>query len=119
MFVKIERYIESDKGVVGNDGSKVVPKERKIYEVDSVTYKKLGINFLEELEEILHLETSRWGFVAPFPAADLENGTIPSPVEVIIVEMWKDGKSDIVVAPQCALFIMNEEGKTIDSLYCR
>lgn len=118
MYVKIVEHLEDERGVSSKRGSleeKVVPSEHHMFECLEARYRKVSVNNISEFNERMkYIETVRIIVFAP------EEG----PFEFIQLQMFMkedDPKNagETLIARNCALFLMNNEGKTIDSIVCR
>lgn len=123
MYVKIVRHLEDEQGVSSSRGSlegKVVPSEHHIFECLEARYKKVTVNNVSEFHERMrYIESVR--IIISLP----EEGSFEF-IQVIITIKENGAAKAIVGATQealigrdCTLFLMNDEGKTIDSLICR
>lgn len=119
MYIKIVRHLEDEQGVSNSRGSlydKVVPSLHHMFECLEAEYRKVAVNNMDEFHDRMNsFETHR--IVTPMPDMD-------SPFEFIQIKTTikeDDDKfvGDILVGKDCVLFIMNDDGKTIDSMVCQ
>ncbi len=129
MYVKIVRHLEDEQGVSDRRGTseKVVPSEHYIFECLEAQYRKVTVSKMSEFHKRMdNFETVR--IVTPIPekeVLDVVSGQVEKdcPFEFIQIKTTiKEGDNKFVnetlIARTCTLFIMNNEGKTIDSLVC-
>ena len=118
MYVKIVRHLENEQGVSSSRGSleaKVVPSEHHIFECWEARYRKVAVNNISEFNERMkYIESVRIVISVP------EEG----PFEFIQVQMFMKEDDlkyagETLIARDCMLYLMNNEGKTIDSIVCR
>ena len=127
MFVKIVRHMDGERGVTSNKGTlNVVPKEQTLYEISNddendiprVQYSKHAATSLEEFYETVEriAESDSYEIVG-YVCND--KGQLLSE-EFLILQMIPKNRSCIrtIVATKCWLYILNNDGKTIDSLWC-
>ena len=118
MYIKIVRHLEDEQGVSSSKGSleeKVVPSEHHIFECWEAEYRKVSVSSISEFHELMNkIETAR--IVTPIAEKD-------SPFEFIqvrTINVEGDDKyvDETLIGRDCTLFIMNNEGKTIDRMIC-
>ena len=126
MYVKIVRYLE-ERGVVSNNNENiVVPKSILIIECESVEYKKLKVLDINEFnvymkynEIYTHRIVGKWSWdIHNIINLDLTVDQEKS-CEFILIYYSKGNKSEYLVAPNCSMYLMGDDGKTIDSLRCK
>ncbi len=121
MYVKIVRHLEDEQGVSSNKGSleeKVVPSEHHIFECLEARYRKVAVNNISEFTERMNrIETVR--IVTPMPEKDDFFEFEFVQVKTVIKENEVKFVNETLIGRNCTLFIMNNEGKTIDSMVCR
>ena len=119
MYIKIVRHLEDEQGVSSSRGSleeKVVPTEHHIFECLEARYKKVTVNSTSEFHERMNkIETAR--IVTPIPEKNSPFEFIQ--IKTIIKENDEKFIDETLVGRVCTLFIMNNEGKTIDRMICR
>ena len=128
MYVKIIEHLEGN-GVFpkyGN-GDLVVPTRNHVFETDSVEYKKVRVTSQEEYKErVLVLEEYTTIGCAPIlcncgPGDECSKCQgDESSFEFLVISIYNAGKDTWrnIVAPGCSLYVMNDQGKTIDSVIC-
>lgn len=133
MYVKIVRHLEDEKGVSnsgGSSGAKVVPSEHHIFECLEACYRKVAVDNMSEFNERMRsIETVR--IVTPMPdepektAVDVLSGKVEedNPFEfvqcrTILKEEGDKFIDETLIAKDCTLYLMNNEGKTIDRMIC-
>ena len=121
MYIKIVRHLENEEGVSSSRGGslkdKVVPTEHHMFECLEALYRKVTVNNISGLHERMNdVESVR--VVTPMP-----DENYPSPFEFIQIQIIKEDDDmfvhETLIGRECTLFIMNNEGKTIDSMVCR
>ena len=134
MFVKIVRYLDEEHLVTGNDGTlNVIPKEQTLYEVSdsvggddtvipAVRYSKHTVKSLNEFYKMLsdRVETESYNVVGS--VIDDKENLLGE--EFLVLQFTHKNKLNsnyvrTVVTRDCQLYILNKDGKTIDSLQCR
>jgi len=118
MFVKLTkkrlRSAASDKG--GNYDAKVIPYENLIYEADFVRYTKFPAPVSNG--EPVHKTMKDRGvniYSTPFgDPAELDEEYLL----ISIIKGDRDSKHLCLVASGCTLFLMNDKGKTVDTISC-
>ncbi len=122
MFIKVVRHLD-EEGVSdrkGNDNQRVVPTEHHLFDlggtpVKEVVYKKVRVNNKEEWKK---KEPSDYTVVTQRPK-NLDDGfeyiefQLPKDVDHMGREVW-----ELYIAPNCSFYVMNNEGRTVDSLHC-
>jgi len=122
MFVKIVRHIVGN-GVSDSKGrvyEKVIPTESVLYEVSSVTYRKMN-NKPDELEKGIEAMLDSFdGPITVIRASGYEKADSDSlGSECIVVEMvMPDGSKENIVGIDCQMFVMNDSGKTVEAVSC-
>jgi len=103
MYVKLVKRTNG-KGVSNRRGGmeEVVPNEYRMFDANDINYKKIRIDNEEELPS---------GTMV-FDVPDM------SPFEIFLIELGRQDHKEVYVAPDCIMFIMNDEGKTIDHIAC-
>ena len=106
MFVKLKKE---------QKGTSVEPYENYVYEADFVRYTKFPV---PASGNELHKTMKERGiniFLTPFgnPAELGEEYLLVS-----IIKGDRDSKHMCLVASGCTLFLMNDQGKTVDSISC-
>ena len=119
MYIKIVRHLEDEKGVSssrGDLGAKVVPSEHHIFECLEARYRKVTVGNTSEFHERMRpIETVRIITLMPETNSPFEFIQI----KTIIKEDDEKFVNETLVARDCVLFLMNNDGKTIDSIVCR
>ena len=117
MYVKIVSYLEDDEGVSsrrGNPKEPVVPTEHWFSEAEEIEYKKIIVPDFDNL--------GRGRIITGICRIDRDGKPIlPSPTnfEVLQIILIRDGnKLERLLARKCTLFLMNNEGRTIDKIVC-
>lgn len=118
MFIKVVRHLE-EEGVSdqkGDDIVKVVPRQQYLFEIEGcpkeITYKKVRVNNMENMN--VNTETMEdYTILTPFPIHG-------SCFEYIEFQIPENGEflRETFIAPDCSFYVMNNEGRTIDSLHC-
>jgi len=117
MYIKIVRHLD-EEGVSDSRGSleeKVVPSLHHMFECSETEYRKVTVDCMATFHKRMQdIETVR--VVTPMPDED-------NTFEYLQVKMYHgEGDDDWVgtlVGRDCTLYIMNDEGKTIDRMICR
>jgi len=110
MYIKLIRVLEGEKGVSNRRGGseEVVPNEYRMFDVKEVCYRKMKVDSADE-----------------FPNGTFLFPVDKYPIECFLIEVKEQNfggdptRYEIFIAPNCMMFIMNNEGKTIDSIACR
>ena len=118
MYVKIVEHLEDEKGVSSRRGSledKVVPSEHHMFECLEARYRKVSVdNIAEFRERMQHIETVRIIISVP------EEGPFEFvQIKKLVKEDDEKFVDETLIARNCMLYLMNNEGKTIDSMVCR
>ena len=118
MYVKIVEHLEDEKGVSSSRGSleeKVVPSEHHMFECLEATYRKVTVDSITEFyERMVHIETVRVIISVP------EKGPFEFvQCKTVIREGGERILNETLIARNCILYLMNNDGKTIDSMVCR
>lgn len=113
MFIKAVRILGGE-GVSNKRGGidDVVPTQHRLFEVDEINFRKVKVNKKEELPTVIPNGQILFSIPSEFP------------FEFFVITTKKALDSNTVrcetfIAPSCSLYIMNNEGKTIDSITCR
>lgn len=131
MYVKIQKPrtwfvdYEGNRGIWSDQLNKVVPMDVHILEGKRIRYNKFRVLTLEEFHKFEEaLAGSCW---IPFGEPDIhdcgENGRCSDcgkGAEFLLIEI-EDGDGENcqkIIASDCAMFVMNEAGKTIDRISC-
>ena len=118
MYIKIVRHLEDEEGVSSSRGSleeKVVPSENHIFECCEARYKKVAVAGIAEFHERMkHIESVRIVIEVP----------VEGPFEFVQVQTFLRDEndelyaSDALIAKECTVYFMNNDGKTIDRMIC-
>jgi len=106
MYVKIVGYLDDEQGVSskqGNPEAPVVPRKQWIFEAEEVHYTKVKVPDIDSLgygRSLVGLSSGDKDF------------------EVLRITLRTDGTHEYLNARKCILYLMNNEGKTIDSMTC-
>lgn len=104
MYVKLFKILNDEKGVSNSRGGidEVTPTDNLFFDIgeEKIRYRKVKVDNANEF---------------PNGAILFSPPTNRSPFEFLLIEL--QGKA--FIAPNCAMFLMNNEGKTIDSIVCR
>jgi len=113
MFVKLSRLLMDERGirVRGKQELAVVPRREHLYEVDEMEYWKVAVAGAKEYEEHLLSLGSCFVFGA-VPEVEGEFEFIDLSLHREKEEVW-----DNVVVLNASVYIMSNEGKTIDSIH--
>ena len=126
MHVKIVRHLEDEQGVSSSRGSleeKVVPSEHHLFECYEACYKKVSVKNTSEFHERMsRIEVVRT--ITEIALAEMGGKEPDGPFEfiqikVIVKEDDEKFVDETLIARNCILYLMNNEGKTIDSMVCR
>jgi hypothetical protein len=125
MFAKFVIYSGRDKPSVsdrrGNHSCRVVPYTNQILEGDRFEYEKIRLKSAKQYEELLDNRGSSHEILSYMPdidqAVNFNNG---DGFEIILLSAYKgDSVKNYISTEDTVLFIMNENGKTIDKIACR
>jgi len=125
MYIKIVRYIEG-RGVKSNNSENVVvPTSTMLIECERVEYSKHRVANFKEFETYVTLqEIFEYAIVGEW-SWDTENlmhknlGSEEQICEFVLVHHIKGDRRETLVAPNCDLYLMGNDGRTIDSLRCK
>ncbi len=110
MYVKIREHVDRE-GVRSKSGrDTIVPTHNIVYETDQVEYTKYAVRSFAEFEGIV----KNFGEFSTVTALPTDEGGF----EFIFITLSVGERFRFLVAPNASLFIMNKEGKTIDSISC-
>jgi len=126
MIFKIVKYTEA-RGVSNKRGSseeKVGAYENWIYEKSSAKYSKINVRNIKELEKVLvdHV-VIHWPYgdgnlsscnCGEDDAQQSECRFCRKGTEFIVLNL----EGNYAVFPECSLYVMNNDGKTIDTIHC-
>jgi|GEM_PF-6679136 len=118
MYLKIKFQVEG-RGVSSRNNEEVAPSQSKLIQTCNADYSKHRILSEKEFDKLLlnkgienHLIVNNWPI-----EWDLDKGC-----EFILISYRttsdKESPCENIVAPCCSLFVISEQGKTIDSLIC-
>jgi len=121
MIFKIQRHVNR-RGTSNKRGSmneSVVPYENFIFEGKAATYYKVCVKSQKEFEEVTN----------QFSSCRILCGTKfdllfsrPDGVEFIVLRVEDEERfaemHDVVIAVEASLYVMNDQGKTVDSVHC-
>ena len=123
MIFKIVRHIEGE-GVSNSQGDirvKVVPKENRIWEAPSAIYKKVRVETRAAFEDHMN---NNYGSVSVVYTPQLcscdgiKEGCSNCKDGFEFIELFLDGSDHAHIFCGANLFVMNNEGKTVDTLHC-
>jgi len=99
MYIKVVRENKKDTNV-----------ENRLYSTNDVAYKKVRVNDIEGLKGNL---PKIYNLISEIPKTDT--------FEYLNICLYDASEkiSKILVAPCCSVYILNQEGRTIDSLHCK
>lgn len=126
MYIKIVRYLEG-RGVTSNNSEHlVVPKSVIMIDCDYVKYSKhMVLDFNEFEAYMIHNEMYNYSIIGEWNddnhnilQNDLETKK-EKRCEFILIYYTKGENFEYLVAPNCNMYLMNNDGKTIDSLTCK
>ena len=127
MYIKIVRHLQDEKSVSNSRGSlmdKVVPSNHHIFESLEAEYKKVTVSNIAEFQKRMgEIETVR--IVTPIPDHDIINDELEDSsfefIQARLTTKEDDEKfiDETLVGKDCTLYIMNNEGRTIDRMGCR
>ncbi|KKN87405.1 hypothetical protein LCGC14_0258600 [marine sediment metagenome] len=119
MYAKLIVWEEGDPVLADGGDAEVVPRRHVIIEGDRFEYRKyLGPNLKAILKtNDISGEVLGHDYTA---ACHHHSSEPPRPYEVIHLTAWKLGGGDpkYYIAPLHQLYVMNDAGKTIDSMCC-
>lgn len=122
MYIKLIRHVDEDEnGCYPRSGSsegKVVPTETLLVECEAANYRKFLAKDLNEMDK----QTGRLlesGKVCQMSILNYDPSIVEGGFEYIVVEYIKPGggtPNAALICPGYDMYIMNEDGKTVDSL---
>ena len=119
MYVKIVEHLEDEKRVSSSRGSledKIVPSEHHMFECLEAIYRKVTVDDIAEFHErMVHIETVRIIISVPENTGPFEFVQC----KTVIREGGERILNETLIARNCILYLMNNEGKTIDRMICR
>jgi len=122
MFIKIAWHVE-EEGITPLSGIReglVVPRQHCMFETKRAEYRKIRVRSVGDFEKWLMADRCGHEFIGPgMPEEALENHG----VEFLFVRIYddedtKESNWKNFVAPNSYLYVMNDQGKTIDTLIC-
>ena len=115
MYAKFIRQ-EAGNGVLSSKGLSVcTPRTSVVYEADELTYSKRCFLSVAEYTEWNRTKTEAIHTTMIGNCPQQNDG----PFEVIMATVWRNGGVVCTVhAPNCELYVLNSDGKTIDRLWC-
>jgi hypothetical protein len=112
MYVKIRNHLNHQNGVYSKSGREtVVPTTNRVYETDEVEFTKYSVDSWDEFGEKVK-GLGEFSLVTSLP--DNKNERF----EFLFVTLHLGDTVRFLVAPNATLFVMNKDGKTIDSISC-
>lgn len=116
MYVKLLWHLVSEAGVSDNQGGTkdlVVPTENQMFEAIDVKWRKVRISSQEELDNFYH------NTIPCYVVNDVPSKFKGKDIEILrVVLTRRDEKNEetcaTIIAYDCSMFIMNNEGKTIE-----
>jgi hypothetical protein len=123
MYLKI-MWHEEEEGITSPSGdsesppSLVVPRHHCIFETNKAEYRKIRVCSMKEFKAWLNTCYTEHSVVGPGIPDEISE---VYGMEFLFVKVYDGSKNSgwqNFIAPNCYLYIMNEDGKTIDSLIC-
>lgn len=112
MYVKIRNHLDYQDGVRSKSGRDVVvPTTNRIYETEEVEFTKYSVASWDEFDKKVK-DLGEFSLVTSLPTEKNER------FEFLFVTLHLEDRIRFLVAPNASLFVMNEDGKTIDSISC-
>ena len=113
MFAKFVTHVEGEGILSSKAFGVVVPKHNTVYEAEEITYgKKCFHCFADYIKWIEASKDTPAMTIGSFPESKDEL------FEVVVVCLYKKGEVEFIHAPGCEFYLLNNEGKTIDRLWC-
>lgn len=119
MYLKLKQFIDFDsplkEGIYSDDGYEVVPRAIHIIEAKRVSYKRLRFKNMKDLYKKEKEIFPRNSYYMIFGAPEKEE------FEGFFIDIFDDKQELVssIVAVNCELYIMNNNGKTVDADHCR
>lgn len=119
MYAKFVGHLGDNSNAVlsSKGGSVVAPKTNVVYEADDLIYSKRCFLSMREYTEWNRTKTAaiHTTIIGNYPVQSKDE----EPFEVIIATVWRNSSiASTIHAPNCELYVLNNEGKTIDRLWC-
>jgi len=129
MYVKIVRYLDGLRGVKSNRSKEyVVPKSVAVIECKQFEYRKINVLNYEEFDKYMRDSgidrfkiIGEWNWIQRHVSCTDLSVHDEVNCEFILISYLIKGNEDEcewIVAPDCQMYIMGNDGKTIDSLIC-
>ena len=115
MYLKLKQFNYDDEGIDGGDCD-IVPRKFDVIEAKRIAYNRVKCNGWEDLVKKQEKYFSRGSYHFPFTVTEDKEE-----FEAFFIDVYEKGDelSYSIIAINCTLYIMNENGKTIDSDSCR
>ena len=120
MYIKMVKEIDAN-GVSDKNGSadeKVVPYETFMLEVKKISYSKHNFGSIKEMDSFLEIYPE---YEVPFGLPTCEPSDRPEGYpghEIMVVKLYEAATLGVLIVCDCALYIMNDDGKTVETLRC-
>lgn len=112
MYVKIKNHLDHQTGVHSKSGRDiVVPTTNRVYETNSVEFTKYSVASWDDFDKKVK-DLGEFSLVTSLPQGKNDR------FEFLFVTLYVDDDVKFLVAPNASVFIMNKDGKTIDSMSC-
>lgn len=122
MYVKIVRYLEGLRGVSSNKGEEVVPKEVLLVSSKFIEYSKFRSRNQGDFDKCIE-NINSYIFcgqtLSPGEECDIDC-SLSFDQEFVLIRYLPDDSDEYenIISYNCHVYIMNDDGKTIDSLTC-
>jgi hypothetical protein len=121
MYIKIVRHLENERGVSSSKGNleeKVVPSDHRIFECLEVQYRKVTVKNMAEFHEQMKVNESV-RIITPVIDKDMDDEFEFIQIKPVVKRNEVTVIEDTLICRDCGLYIMNDEGKTIDRMICQ
>jgi len=121
MFIKLQQFL-NDEGISGNNDpddclGNIVPRRFNLIEANGVNYFRLSFKDYADFELKRGKKFPRSSYHIPF---HIDYNNIDD-FEAFFIDIL-DEKQEVItsiIAANCSLYLMNDNGKTIDSDHCK
>lgn len=118
MFAKFVRQLEGNKILHPKHFGPAAPKQNMIFEAEEISYAKMCfLNFAAYIKWVEDSSDTPATTIGNFPENEEEM------FEIVIARIYSKKENGVAVqetvhAPNCEFYLLNNDGKTIDRLWC-
>ena len=94
-------------------------KKNQLLECLEVTYHKVRFHDPEEFDSNLTMTRKKWGSGSVSVAGNNPDPPTSQGLEYVELVLGHGDDTRVVLAVDCSVFIMNDHGRTIDTVFCK